>query len=161
MRWTARRISRGIEGMARRAGLACGAVVLVSGCQLMTNPFVDDYAGRPSVETPSAAGVHAAQTTPPVVQRGFAAVMAEPIDGSVAHSPLLFEDGFADIWTDDGTFAWSGRDWVQWMAWRARFFINMGAVGYSWVTTPPWSVMTSDGHPSRCLLGQHYDAELQ
>lgn len=161
MRWTARTVSVGIQRVASRVVLACGAVVLVSGCQMMTNPYVDDYADGPSIETPSVAGVRAAQTTPAVVQRGFAAVTAEAVDGSVTHTPLLFEDGFADTWTDDGTFAWTGEDWIQWMTWRARFFVNMAAVPYSWVTTPPWTVMESDGYPSRCLFGEHYDADLR
>ena len=161
MRWTAKRSSRGIGRIVRQAALTCGTVVLVSGCQLMTNPFVDDYAGGPSIETPSVVGVRAAQTTPPVVQRGFAVVTTETVDGSVTHTPLLFEDGFADTWTDDDTFALTGEDWIQWMTWRARFFVNMAAVPFSWITTPPLSVMVSDGHPSRCLFGEHYDADLR
>ena len=161
MRWTAKHVNRRIGRMVRRAGVTCSMVVLVSGCQLMTNPYVDDYAGGPSIETPSVVGVRAAQTTPPVVQRGFAPVMAETVDGSVTHSQLLFEDSWADVWDDDDTFAWTGEDWIQWMTWRARFFVNLAAVPYSWVTMPPWSVMVSDGSPGRTVIGERYDAELQ
>jgi len=161
MRWTARRNDVNIPRLTCQAILACGVAWLSSGCQLIVNPFVDDYACTAPVVTPSVVGVQEAGATPTSRQRGFSEVVAQVEDGAISHSPLLFEDGGTDNWTDDGVFAWTDTDWVQWLAWRARFLINTATVGISWMTTPPWAVMESDGVPSRCLLGQHYDAGLQ
>lgn len=143
-------------------GIVVGLMVTVgTGCQLMTNPFRDEFAGRPPVTTPSVDGVHLADTAPVAYDRGFTTVEAEIADGSVIHGPLLFEDDLDDTWDGDDRFAVSTRDVGQWFAWQGRFAVNLVGVGGSMVFTPPWTVMVSDGSPGRTVLGETYDAQKQ
>ncbi len=142
-------------------GLVAGVVVLVGGgCQLMTNPFRDEFAGSPPVTTPSVEGILLSDTTPEPYDRGFTTVEAEVADGSVTHGPLLFEDDLDDIWDGDDRFAVSHRDVGQWFVWQGRFAINLVAVGGSMMMTPPWTVMVSDGSPGRSVVGETYDVQL-
>ncbi len=144
-----------------RGVVACAVLVFGGGCQLMTNPFQDEFCGTPRIATPSVEGVRAADTMPVLHDRGFVSVDANVADGSVTHGPLFFEDGLEDTWSGDGSFYVRGSDVGQWVAWQARFAINLVAVPYSVIVTPPWGVMVSDGSPSRTMLGEPYDAEAR
>ena len=154
---------RSIVGSSLRRRLGCRVVagvlvVLGSGCQLMTNTFRDDYSGSPPVTTASVDGVHEAGAAPELQDRGFHSVQAGLADGSVTHGPLLFEDAFGNPWSEDDAFAVTDGELIHWLAWRGRFAVNLVFAGGSMLVTPPWMVMVSDGHPSRSMIGETYDA---
>jgi len=138
-----------------------GTLAVGGGCQLMTDPFHDDYAGRPPIVTPSVEGARSSGVVPVLNDRGFDPVEAKMADGSVTHGPLLFEDGLDDNWVGEEEFAVTNDDIFQWLGWDARFALNLVGVGGSWLVTPPWIVMVSDGAPSRVVLGESYDARKQ
>lgn len=150
--------------MARRRGslgttlVLAGALMILSGCPTTPSPFHDPYSGAPPITTASSVGAlqEARQ------QRGLARPFAEEVvwmaDGSVTHDPLYFEDGFGDMASDDGHFAWTGADYLNVLAWRARFLLNIALFPVSAVDTPPWCVMASDGRASRRVLWKDHDA---
>jgi len=126
----------------------------------MVCPFHDEFVVHPTVATTaSAEGVHAAKATPVLRQRDHAQKEISPNDGAVTHGPLYFEDPFEDKGSEDGKFAWTGEDYLQWWYWRGRFLLNAVALPVSAVVTPPWVVMVSDGRLSRQALGYDHDAE--
>lgn len=138
--------------------LGCAGLAFLSGCSLTVNPFRDEYAHRPSVTTPSVVAVMAADVPTSVQERHGVEKHRSPIDGSVTHGPLYFEDPTEERGSEDGHFAWTGEDYV-WMAyWRARFMANLIAWPVSAVVNPPWQVMVSDGQRSCCGRGRQFDA---
>ena len=70
-------------------------------------------------------------------------------DGTITHSPLYFRDAFEEADGRDGTFAWSGEDYLAWFGGGARFLINTAAFPISALLTPPWKVVASDGKGAR------------
>jgi hypothetical protein len=135
------------------------STVLLSGCQLMVNPFRDELAGRQEMTTASVEGARAAKTTPTVRQRDYAPFELHAEGDGVTHGPLYFEDPFEDKGSEDGRFAWTGEDYLQFVYWRGRFLLNTLFFPVSAVVTPPWTVMESDGRVSREALGWDHDAE--
>lgn len=161
-------MNRWSHGEARAPAGACQAtcvmslvVVLGGGCQLVENEFVDPIPPHQQITTPSVEGARAAAVTPEVRHRPFAACERSPADGSVTHSPLYFEDAPDTASADDGTFAWTGKDWIEILLWGRRFLDNLTFFPISAVVDPPWTVMVSDGEPSRTLLGVQYDAQRE
>jgi len=134
------------------------STVVLSGCQLMVDPFRDELEGRQEMTTASVEGVRAAQTTPTVRQRDYATFELRAEDEGVTHGPLYFEDSSEDRGSDDGRFAWTGEDYLHLFYWRGRFLVNTVFFPVSAVATPPWTVMESDGRISRQSLGFEYDA---
>jgi hypothetical protein len=143
--------------------LAWGAIAgLVTGCSstLIVHPFQDELVLHPvSATTASAEGVRAANLTPTMRVREHAPKEIRSFDGSVTHGPLFFEDPFEENGSDDGQFAWTGEDYLQWWYWRGRFLVNAILSPWSVVDTPPWTVMVSDGEPSRRVIGHLHDAD--
>lgn len=150
----------GALGSAARYVLpAAGVIVLSSGCSLMVNPFRDELTSQAAVSTPSADGVRDAKCgEPSELVRPFEEVQLAAADGTLTHGPLYFEDSFEDTGSDDGNFAWTGEDYRHPFYWRGRFLLNAIFFPVSVVVTPPWTVMASDGHPSRECLGLSYDS---
>jgi len=135
------------------------STVMLSGCQLMVNPFRDELAGRQEMTTASVEGARAAKTTPTVRQRDYAPFELHAENMGVTHGPLYFEDSSEDKGSEDGRFAWTGEDYLQLFYWRGRFLLNTLFFPVSAVVTPPWTVMESDGRISRHALGFDYDAK--
>lgn len=135
------------------------STVLLSGCQLIVNPFKDELAGQQAMTTASVEGARAAKTTPSVRQRDYPPVELRAEADGVTHGPLYFEDPFEDKGSEDGRFAWTGEDYLQLFYWRGRFLLNTVLFPISAVVTPPWMVMESDGRLSRQALGCDHDAE--
>lgn len=147
----------------RLVGLAMVAVVgLGAGCakELVVNPFQDELVLHPvETTTASAEGVRAANLTPTMRVRDHGPKEIRSFDGSVTHGPLFFEDPFEENGSDDGQFAWTAEDHLQWWYWRGRFLANAILSPWTLVDTPPWTVMVSDGKPSRRVIGHLHDAD--
>ncbi len=151
-----------MNGPSRVAIAMVAFVGLGAGCnrQLMVCPFCDELVLHPvATTTASVDGVHAANLTPTMRVREHTAKEIRPFDGSVTHGPLYFEDPFEENGSNDGQFAWTGEDYLQWWYWRGRFIFNAVIFPLSAVETPPWTVMVSDGKPSRKLFGSMHDAD--
>jgi len=136
-----------------------GVASVLSGCQLVQNPFADELASQRGVTTPSVDAVREAAVKPTAVQAHGEAKTLPMTDGSVTHGPLYFEGPFEDKGSDDGKFAWTGEDYLWMFSWRGRFLLNAVAFPVSAVVTPPWTVMVSDGRPSPRAFGEQHDAE--
>jgi len=135
------------------------AAIGVSGCQLIVNPFADEFANRPAVVTPSVRVAREARVEPVVLRRPCSPIEVTVVDGAVTHGPLYFEDPFEDKGSEDGRFAWTGEDYLYLLYGPGRFSLNSLLFPVSAMVTPPWVVMASDGHLSRQALGMDHDAE--
>jgi hypothetical protein len=143
-----------------RAGLVIvGALFMTLGCSHIVDPFQDDLAGEPPVTTPSVEAALAAQTVITPSDRGFEEVVTSSHADGVEHGPLYFEDGFEDKGSDDGKFAWTFEDYWQFLYWRARFGVNLIALPISFITTPPWQKMVSNGELEEGDGMRPYDAQ--
>lgn len=136
--------------------LLCGM-----GCSLMTVPYVDDFADHARVTTPSVEAAMAASTTPRDAHRSITALTLHPKDGSISHAPLFFEDDHEVAFVEDGSFAWTGDDFVQVFVGSGRFLVSTVFYPVSVFDTSPWSTMVSDGRPSRKVWGVIQDAARQ
>jgi hypothetical protein len=134
------------------------AALLLTGCQLMVNPFTDELASQRAVSTASSEGARAAQVNPTVLRRPYESTVIRPQDGTVTHGPLYFEDPFEDEGSEDGRFAWTGEDYLQVFYWRGRFLLNGVLLPLSAVVAPPWCIMASDGELNRRAFGEKHDA---
>ncbi len=128
------------------------------GCQLLVDPWRDETTLEPPVTTASAELARAAETRKSERPRDFAAATIGAADGAVTHGPLYFEDPIEDSGSDNGAFAWTGEDYLQWVIGPSRFLVNTVLVPISMVDTPPWTVMSSDGEASRTVVWQAHDA---
>jgi hypothetical protein len=134
-------------------------LILVSGCSLMVDPFKDEYANRPPVTTPSVDSALAANVPASEQERIGEEKVRYAADGGVVHLPLYFEEPFEESGSENGTFAWTGEDYV-WIAYsRLRFMANLFAFPVSAVVYPPWQETVSDGRLSHCGRGHEFDAE--
>jgi hypothetical protein len=140
--------------------LATSLLVSLAGCELAINPFDDELAGRQEVTTPSVEGARKAEVTPIVlVREDQEAKTIAAKDGTVAHRPLYFEDPSDEQGSNDGRFAWTAEDYWYFLSWRARFLLNGIFFPVSFVDTPPWQVMESDGIPSRTICMGEVDSQ--
>jgi hypothetical protein len=130
-----------------------------SGCELLVDPLADEWADQAPVTTPSAEAARAAETTPNFQQRDFSPMVTAAESGAVTHGPLYFEDPFEEGGSNDGRYAWTWEDFFYEFLGPGRFVINGVASPVSVVATPPWTVMVSDGRPSREVAGHLHDAE--
>lgn len=154
--------SEGLRSYARvlSTALATSLLVSLAGCELAINPFQDELAGRQEVTTPSVEGVREAKVTPtPLVREDHEAKTIAAKDGTVAHTPLYFEDPSDELGSNDGKFAWTAEDYWYFFAWRGRFLLNGIFFPVSFVDTPPWQVMESDGIPSRTICMGEVDSQ--
>lgn len=119
----------------------------------MVNPWRDEMREEPPVTTPSVEGVRAAGAATASAHRPFSERVAAPVDGSVTHGALYFEDPFEDRGSDDGRFAWNGADYLYLPYGPCRFLLNGGLFPISALVTPPTTVMASDGVISRQAAG--------
>ena len=143
----------------RAACVGIIGVVLAGGCQLIEDPFVDPIAGMGQTTTASVEGVRAAGVEPELRQRPYTESTVRAADGTVTHSPLYFEDAPDTAAADDGRFAWTGTDWLRSIGWGQRFLYNVLFFPISAVVDPPWTVMVSDGEPSRTVMWAELDAQ--
>ena len=132
---------------------------LLPGCQLLVDPWHDETTLEPPVTTASAELARAAETKDSECPRDFAQANVGAADGAVTHGPLYYEDPIEDSGSEDGTFALTGEDYLQWVISPSRFLINTILIPASMVDTPPWMVMASDGEPSRTVAWKQHDAE--
>ena len=143
----------------RAAAVIAGVTFVTVGCSHIVDPFKDDLAGAPAVTTPSVEAALEAQTVITPSDRGFAEVEMASHAAGVEHGPLYFEDGFEDKASDDGKFAWTLEDYWQFLYWRARFGVNLIALPVSFVDTPPWQKMVSNGELESGKGMRPYDAQ--
>ncbi|HVP13378.1 MAG TPA: hypothetical protein VMV94_19545, partial [Phycisphaerae bacterium] len=154
--------------------VAAAVVVAIAGCAQLNNPFVDSGAAVESeMNTPSANAYNAraSQERPAVQDQRVwpeSEVFAE--NGAVSHWPLWFEDPFedkgnritpvADRDAPDIEFAWNWVDYLD-MAYSPgrMIFVNTPGWPISAIVTPPGTLMESDGHISKGLLGYDHDAK--
>ena len=153
MRWT-------IKTNKNSVVVAClAAAVLTGGCHMMVDPFADELAGQNAVTTASLEGIRASGATPIVHAIDGDAFEVFTKDGSISHGPLYFEDSYAGDGSEDGQFAWTGQDYLHIPVEWGRSILNAVFFPISALDTPPWKAMVSDGYPSRCVWGTHYDAK--
>ncbi len=141
-------------------------VALVAGCAHVPNQFRET---GPAVsadwDSPSAADILARYAPSEPRRRDWPVQTVAARSGAIAHWPLYFEDPFEDK-GDGRTDETHARDvhrlgWEDYMAFPycfARFTANWLMLPVSALVTPPWTVMESDGHLSRQLLGYDHDA---
>ena len=134
------------------------AVWWLPGCQLFVDPWRDETSLEPPVTTASAELARAAETKESECPRDFAAATIAAADGAETHGPLYFEDPTEDSGSDNGAFAWTGEDYLQWVIGPTRFWLNGVLLPVSMFDTPPWTIMSSDGEPSRMVVWQEHDA---
>ena len=134
------------------------AALPAAGCQLVVDPFTDELASQRMVTTASADGARAAQATPTILRRPYEPTTVSAEDGSVTHGPLYFEDGFENLCSDDGEFAWTAEDYLHLSYWHGRFILHGLLFPVSAAITPPWIVMESDGRLGARTFGFQYDA---
>ena len=141
-----------------------GAILLavaglcLSGCHRTSNPWRDQSPTAAELETPSVRGFRALTATPSTGHRPYAQTVAAPVDGSVLHGPLYWEDPFEDKGSEDGCIAWTGEDYLHIAYGPARYLLNGLFFPASIVVTPPWADLVSDGCLSRQMLGCDHDA---
>lgn len=132
-----------------RACRECAVVTMLAlaapGCAMLSNPFRDELAGSTPATTPSGVGVRAAKVSRVAPQRRFQPVETGPSECRVTHAPLYFEDPSEVEGSEDGTFAWTGEDYWNFLAWRGRFLVNLVLFPVNFIETPMWTLMTSDG----------------
>lgn len=145
--------------LQRFLGFGAIALAFVSGCSRMVNPFRDEYANQPPVTTPSVEAIQAVQVAPDVQVRQGVEKYRSAEDGSIVHGPLYFEDPTEESGSEDGQFAWTGKDYLWIATWRGRFMLNLVALPVSAVVNPPWQSMVSDGRLSGSGRGRKFDAE--
>ena len=100
----------------------------------------------------------AASTTRRDARRSMTPTRLKLQDGLVTHSPLYFEDSAEVAYREDDSFAWSSDDYIQLFVGGGRFIANGVFFPISVLDTPPWLLMSSDGRPSRTVLGVKHDA---
>lgn len=141
----------------RTWSLLAGVVLVIgsiTGCQTCGRPCEHRQALSMDVTTPSADAARAADVTPrELVIRSFATMDVKAKGGAVAHGPLFYEDPFESDCCDDDRFAVTGLDHLSWMLGTARFVVNTAMYPVTMVVTPHCLAMTSDGVPSRCVIG--------
>jgi len=116
-------------------------------------------------DSPSAADIKSRYSPAELRHRDWPPATVAARSGAVSHWPLYFEDPFEDK-GDGRTDQTNPRD-VHRLGWEdyvalpycfARFTANWLLLPVSALVTPPWTVMESDGHLSRQLLGYDHDA---
>lgn len=153
----------GQDGNPQRAlaTLLVGAFIamVAAGCAIRSDPFTDAFADDRGVTTPSVEEARAAEATPVATNRPYGRHEIGAADGTVAHSPLFFEDPFEEHGSDDGRFAWTFEERLAFFGGPARFLVNIVAFPISAAATPFWQVMQSDGAASRSVVCWLHDAD--
>jgi hypothetical protein len=134
------------------------AALPAAGCQLAVDPFTDELASQRMVTTASVDGARAAQATPTILRRHYEPAIVRAAEGTVTHGPLYFEDGFENLCSDDGRFAWTSEDYLYLSYWHGRSILNGLLLPVSAAIAPPWIVMESDGELGARTFGFKYDA---
>lgn len=143
------------------ATLLVGAFIAmgVAGCAIRSDPFTDAFADERGVTTPSVETARAAEAAEVATNRPYGRHEIGAADGTVAHSPLFFEDPFEEHGSDDSRFAWTYEEGFVFFEGSARFLINIVAFPISAVSTPFGQVMQSDGVASRSVVCRLHDAD--
>lgn len=143
---------------------------LVAGCAHINNPYEDSSAViNEEMTTPSTQG-YMAEDRPSGRPLGRTWNSSEVLytNGAVTHWPLWFEDPFedkgngyrpvADRDAPDNVFCWNWVDYLHIGYGPGRELVNIGGFPASIIVTPPGTLMESDGHLSKGLLGYDHDA---
>lgn len=126
-------------------------LVALCGCQLAINPFEDSLSAQSPVTTPSVEGAREVTSEASTMTRGYESFSVDAPDGSVTHGPLYFEDWSEDSLKVDDAFAIGKYEYGMLFVDGGRFLVNIVFFPVSVIASPPWTVMTSDGHmASRC-----------
>ncbi len=133
--------------------LIFGSVVLLSGCTQFVNPWVDDYARRSIVTTPSAERVLDAQVVALERERGWEPIKVHTQNESATHWSLYWQDPVEDMGSRDEQFALTFEDYFAAFYCPTRFVANTLAFPVSAIIDPPGVVFCSDGRVSRQTLG--------
>ncbi len=151
--WSAHRPLRALRAGASVV-LAVTLLMTLTGCQLIVDPFTDGLASQPPVATPSVEGVRMAQArTATDLRRSHEEMRVEGEERTVTHGPLYFADPLEGGGSDDGKFAWTGKDYLLFFHGQAQFVLNGILLPVSAVIAPPWTVMHSDSEPRWISLG--------
>lgn len=148
---------------AAGGALIAGWLAAASGCGVPHNYWRQDSpATAAALDSPTAEDVKAQHHFAADRQRGWQTAAAVEERGAVVHTPLYFEDPFADkgagrAGQDQYHIGW--EDYVAMLYGISRYHLNYLALPASWVVTPPWTAMESDGVLSEQLLGKDHDAE--
>ena len=137
--------------------LGFAAWLATTGCQLIQNPFADEFAHRPPVTTASVNAARAAEVRHVDQRRPYAETQVRAKDEAVTHGALYYEDPLEETLDRDGRFAWAPVDYLYWLYGPAYYFVDSVMFPVSVLTTPPWRAMESDGHaaPRRPTPGRH------
>jgi hypothetical protein len=143
----------------------------IAGCAHLNNPFQDSSAGIDSeMQTPSSVDYSQKKSEFALVHgRTWATSDAIYQNGAVTHWPLWFEDPFEDKGNDptnpndrdapDNHFNWNAVDYFAIAYSPAREFVNVVGWPISAIVTPPGTLMESDGHIDKGLLGYDHDSK--
>jgi hypothetical protein len=142
------RSSRRVGFFKRATRVACGLALLFGGsigCHQFPDVFHEELPDSAMVTTSSAARVVATGREASVRDRGFHAIRLESQEGTVVHGPLYFAQGIEMDGSEDGQFAVTLDDILQWPIGLAQLGADVLLLPFQMVFTPPTTVMCSDG----------------
>jgi len=132
---------------------------ILFGCAHVPNQWRED---GPSVdaklESPSESDIRANYEPAELRHRDWETVTVSAASGAVTHWPLYFEDPFEDKGHGRSDYRLGWEDYVAMPYGYARYTLNWLFFPVSTITTPPWTLMESDGVLSRQALGYDHDA---
>ena len=165
---------KGLAPTSLRILLCLAATFLLAasaGCAHLNNPFKDSSAAiDDEMTTPSAEGTKGHAEFGRETRRDIAVSEVRYENGAVSHWPLWWEDPFedkgnrtvepADRDAPDTAFVWNWVDYFHIAYGPGRMvFVNTLGWPISAVVTPPGTLMESDGHIDKGLLGYDHDAK--
>ena len=156
------------------AFLRFGVLAFAVGCTQVNNPWEDSGASvNNEMQTPSSVGVQGKSEFGRPHRRSWEPAQAVYESCAVTHWPLWFEDPFEDrgntyvLMTDpaaqrdlpDNQFAWNWVDYMHMGYGPGRELLNIASWPVSVAVTPPGTLMESDGHIDKNILGYDHDAK--
>lgn len=150
--------SRSFQLWTARILPAFALMALAGGCHQPMGALTNQPAEGLAVTTASSVAARAVPVERTQPHRASSPVEIAAKDGRVTHGPLMFEDPFEEAPQDAG-LACPSAGLLHWAQGPARFLTNLAFLPISAAATPPWVVMTSDGEPSRLVMGHYHDAQ--
>jgi len=144
-------------------------MALAAGCAHINNPYEDSSAMINEEMTTQSTQGYMAEGKPMgrPLGRTWSSSQVLYANGAVTHWPLWFEDPFEDKGNGyrpvenrdapDNVFCWNWVDYLHMGYGPAREVLNIGGFPASAIVTPPGTLMESDGHISKGLLGYDFD----
>ncbi len=136
------------------SSIGLATVLLLSGCELATNAYIDPIDNQQRISTASVDAALEIEASPAPRSRSYTSLRLESFDNGVTHGPLYFEDPYESLEGDDD-LAWSGQDHFASIACPVRYAANLALTPLTAIVTPPWLVMESDGAPSKRCIETH------